>query len=109
MKDSGRTSPNPSKPSGSDGAGPSTAGSRWLVGLAVVGYLAVGVFPYSVSGLLVPPAGLIVLLACWAIGLVAMVLLARHRPIVAPAAVVGAIVFWFAYVTIGSALFGWTA
>lgn len=92
--------------SGSPG---STGLSRWMVRLGVLGYLVIGVFPYLVSGLLVPPAGLFVLLMCWVLGLVTMVLLARERPIVAPAAVVGAIVFWFLYVTVGSALFGWTA
>lgn len=103
--------PRPAEPgtSTSEEPGKSTSLSRWTLRLGIVGYLVVGFFPYSVSGLVVPPAGLVGLMACWAIGLVAVIMLGRDRPIVAPAAVVGALVFWFAYVSAGSALFGWTA
>ena len=99
---------------GADAAGRSGPGSqgplsRWTVRLALICYLAIGFFPYLVSGLLVPPLAVLVLMAVWTAGLVATVRWSRHRPIVAPVSVVAAIAFWFAFVTLGSALFGWTA
>lgn len=84
-------------------------GSRWMVRIAVVCYLAIGIFPYLASGLLVPPLALAALMACWAGGLVATLRWASRRPIVAPAAVAAAIGFWFTFVSVGSAVFHWTA
>lgn len=83
--------------------------ARWIVPLALACYIAVGFFPYLVSGLVVPTGALVVLMACWAAGLALTTRFAADRPLVAPAAVIAAIAFWFAFVSVGSALFGWTA
>lgn len=93
---------------------PTSAGWRDRIGplvalLAVASYLVLGFFPYLVSGLVVPPAAVAVLLCCWALGLLATARLARRRPLLTPLAVVAALVFWLAFVSLGSALFGWTA
>lgn len=82
---------------------------RSILLVALLAYLAIGIFPYLVSGLLVPPWAVAVLMLCWAVGLFAAVVGARRRPLLAPAAVVLALLFWFAFVTAGSMLFGWTA
>ena len=89
-----------------------TAGGRrgrWILVVALVCYVLVGFFPYLVSGLVVPPSAVAVLMAFWATGLLAIALAGRRRPWLAPAVVVLALVFWFAFVTLGSLLFGWTA
>ena len=79
---------------------------EWLaLGLMVL----VGLFPYGASGLMVPPSGLVVLAAVW-IGL--FVFLWRWRPgnqwlaLVVPLVAVAA---WFAILSLGDALLGWTA
>lgn len=89
--------------------GTGTRHGRWIVRLALACYLAVGVFPYLASGLLVPPAAVAVLMAFWAVGLWSSARWAERQPMVAPAAVVVAIVFWFAFVSLGAELFNWTA
>ena len=77
--------------------------------LAVALQLAVAVFPYSASGLVAPLPGLIVLALIW-IGL--FVFLWRWRPrnqwlyLLVP---VAAVALWFAVLTIGERVFGWTA
>lgn len=82
---------------------------RWIVFISLLGYLAIGFVPYLVSGLIVPPGAVAVLLICWASGLALALSWVERRPLVAPGAVVVAILFWFAFVSVGSALFGWTA
>jgi hypothetical protein len=76
------------------------------VGVAL--QLLVGVFPYSASGLLAPPLGLVVLWAVWLVLLVIAVLLARAGrawALVVPAVAVAA---WFAIMSFGDAVLGWT-
>lgn len=82
---------------------------RWITRVALAAYVVIGFFPYLVSGLVVPTGAVVVLMACWAIGLAVTIRWARVRPMVAPAAVAVAIAFWFAFVSLGSAVFGWTA
>ena len=83
--------------------------SRWIAWVALACYLGLGFFPYLVSGLVVPPGAVVFLMLCWTIGLVVILRWSKDRPIVAPAAVAIAIAFWFAFVSLGSAVFGWTA
>ena len=82
---------------------------RW-VGMVTLGvYVLTGFFPYVVSGLLMPITGLIVLMTCWGFGLALTARLALRRPLASLVAIPGVLAFWWAYVTAGSALFGWTA
>ena len=81
-----------------------------VVGVAL--HLAVGVFPYAASGLLVPIWGIVVLYALWlglAFVLVRLLRGEARRPMLAPLVPVAALAVWFAVVTAGEAIFGWTA
>ena len=83
--------------------------NRFIVIVSIVAYLVVGFVPYLVSGLIVPPGAVAVLMICWFVGLMLTARLAAARPVLAPVGVVAALLFWFAFVTLGSSLFGWTA
>lgn len=88
------------------------AGEKVAGALGVVLHLAVGVFPYAASGLIVSVWGIIVLYGCWLALAVVLVRLLRgptRRPLLAPAIPLVAIAVWFAFVSLGEALFGWTA
>ncbi len=82
---------------------------RVVVIVTLIAYLGIGLFPFAVSGLLVPTAAVVVLMFCWFGGLFLTVRLAMNRPLLAPVGVAGALVFWYAFVTLGSIVFGWTA
>lgn len=82
---------------------------RWAGWLAIGLYLVIGLFPYLSSGLLAPPYGVIILMVCWGIGLVLTWRLARTRPVLSLVAVPAALAFWWAFITAGGLLFGWTA
>lgn len=88
---------------------PASPHHRWVAVVAITAYVAIGVFPYLVSGLLVPQGAVVVLMVCWFLGLIAIAVVARRRPVFTPLAVLGALLFWFAFVSLGSRLFGWTA
>lgn len=77
--------------------------------VSLVLHLAIGVVPYLVSGLLVPPWAMGLLLLVWTLSLAGLMLTARRRPVLTSAFPVGALVFWFVFVSIGSWLFHWTA
>ena len=90
---------------GSDRGGARRAGEWVGIGLQI----AVGVFPYGASGLVAPPAGLLLLFLVWAV----MLLVAwRWRPanpwavLLIPLLSVG---LWFAIISLGEAIFDWTA
>lgn len=82
---------------------------RWVGMIALALYVATGVFPYLVSGLVVPIWALILLMVLWGVGLAFTARLALRRPILSLAAIPAALAFWWLYVTAGSAMFGWTA
>jgi hypothetical protein len=82
---------------------------RWVGWLAIALYLVIGLFPYLSSGLLAPLYGVIILMVCWGIGLVLTWRLARTRPVLSLAAVPAALAFWWAFISAGGLLFGWTA
>ncbi len=83
---------------------------RAIIGwLGLAGYIAVGVFPYSVSRVLVPEPAAYLLLALWAVGLVAVVRFRAPRPGLVALSAPAALVFWVLYVQAGSLLFGWSA
>lgn len=82
---------------------------RWVGWLVQVVYVGIGVFPYLASGLVVPPPALAILMLCWGAGMVFTVRLARSRPVLSLITIPSAVVFWAAFVTLGSAVFDWTA
>lgn len=82
---------------------------RWVGMVSLALYVVTGVFPYLVSGLVVPVWALVVLMLCWGIGLVVTAQMALRRPVASLLAVPGALLFWWAYVSGGAALFGWAA
>jgi len=89
-----------------------STGEKVAAVVAIVGHLAVGVFPYAASGLLVPAWGIVVLYALWlglAVGLVRLLRGDRRRPMLAPLVPVAAVAVWFAFVSAGEVLFDWTA
>lgn len=95
------TLPDPASSAG--GARP--AGTWVAVGL----HVAVGVFPLSATGLLAPAWGFVVVYVWW-LALFAVVW--RWRPRVSWAALIVPVVAvggWFAIMSAGEALFGWTA
>lgn len=77
-----------------------------IVGLLL--YVAAG-YVYMVSGLAVPIPWLVVLWLVWAGGLVILVRVWRRRRAWTPVVALAAFAFWAAYLSAGSALFGWTA
>ena len=89
-----------------------SVGEKVAALVGVVLHLAVGVFPYAASGLVVPLWGVVVLYGCWLALAVVLIRLLRgpdRRPLVAPAVPLVALAVWFAFVTLGEALLGWTA
>jgi len=82
---------------------------RWVGMLSLIVYIALGIFPYLLSGILVPIVGLAILMFVWGVGFAFTARLALRRPLWALAAVPAALVFWWGFVTAGSAIFGWTA
>ena len=78
-----------------------------LVGLIL--YVATGVFPYAVSGLVAPLWGIAVLYFGWGIGFFLTLILYRRRSAWALAMPIAALAFWWVVVSIGEAAFDWTA
>lgn len=77
--------------------------------LGLMAYGVLGVFPYLVSGLVVPPVGVAILLAAWVGGLLAVIRWSKEWAWAAPIGAGAALLFWVLFVLAGSALFGWTA
>ena len=67
------------------------------------------VFLYLASGLVAPPAGVLFLLAGWAVVLVAALRLRRPRPWLAALAPAASVAFWVAVLTFGDWVLGWSA
>jgi hypothetical protein len=82
---------------------------RWVGMIVLALYVVTGVFPYLVSGLVVPIWALVLLMLCWGIGLGFTARLALRRPLMSMLALPSVLLFWWVYVSGGSALFGWTA
>lgn len=81
---------------------------RWPGILGIVLYVP-SAYLYLAAGLMVPGIGLLVLWACWIVGLVLVVKTARSRPALSLIGLPAAVAFWAGYVSAGSAIFGWTA
>ena len=80
------------------------------VGVGTVAHVVIGAVPFAVSGLVAPLWGVVVLGVWWAVCLGAIVgLVRRHRPRLVPLVPVVALAGWFAFVSFGEAVLGWTA
>lgn len=75
---------------------------------AIAVHLALGVV-YAFTGLLAPPWAVALLCAIWLLLLVAAFWLRRTRPFWTPVAPILAAALWFATITAGEILLGWTA
>jgi Flp pilus assembly protein TadB len=70
-------------------------GRSWIPRtIGVIAYLALGLFPYLASGLLVPPGAVVVLMVVWTIGLVITIDLSRRSTGWTLMAPVLALAFW---------------
>jgi hypothetical protein len=90
---------------GSDRGGGRRAGEWVALGLQIL----VGIFPYGASGLVAPPAGLVVLYAVWALLLLVAWRWHPRNPwavLIIPLISVGA---WLAILSLGEAVLDWTA
>jgi uncharacterized membrane protein YGL010W len=85
--------------------------SRLANGAALIGIAAhvATVFLYLASGLVAPLAGVLFLLAGWAVLLVLAIRVRPSRPWLAALTPVASIGFWTSVLTFGSWVFGWTA
>ena len=87
-------------------ANPGLANVAALIGIAA--HVA-SIFLYLSSGLVAPLAGVLFLLAGWAVLLVGAIRLRPSRPWLVAMTPVASIGFWAAVLTFGSWVFGWTA
>ena len=85
---------------------PGLANAAALIGIAV--HVAT-IFLYLSSGLVAPLAGVLFLLAGWAVLLVAAIRMRPIRPWLVAVTPVASFAFWAAVLTFGSWVFGWTA
>lgn len=80
-----------------------------ISGLLGVGlYAAIGLM-YLSSGLVVPVPWVVLLWLVWAGGWYVVFLVYRARRAWVPMVALGAVVFWWIYVSLGGAFLGWTA
>lgn len=80
----------------------------WIGLLAGLLHLAVLPF-YAATGLLAPGWAVVTLLVVWAALAAAVVVVVRRRSRLALLIPLGAIALWFATLTLGEQLLGWTA
>lgn len=87
-----------------------TSPDRLVVAVAVVAHLAIAVFPLSATGLVAPGWFIVVVAVGWLGGAVLLSRLARGaRPRLTLLVPVVVVLLWFAALTAGEALLGWTA
>ena len=79
-----------------------------VLGIIGIGLYLVAGFFYLSSGLIVPGPWLIALWAIWIAGIYVVVMVFRHARAWTPLVAIGAVLIWWAYVSLGGALFGWT-
>lgn len=81
---------------------------RLILVLAVLAHLGAGIF-YAAAGLVAPLWTVLLLWALWLGLLWLLVRLWRRRPLMALLVPLGALAFFFAAITAGEQLLGWTA
>lgn len=89
--------------------GPQARVGRVVGIVAVLMHMLVGAFPYAVSGLVAPLSGVALLWLMWLGLLVLVVWLARAGRPIALAVPVAAVILWFAIISFGGMVLGWTA
>ena len=77
-----------------------------IIGLVL--YAATGILFLS-SGLVVPGPWLFILWGLWLAGIWLVVGVFRNRRPLTALVAIGAVAFWWVFVTLGEALLGWTA
>ncbi len=101
-----RVTSDPAPTSSSGGASLPARMARWA---SLVLHLAVAVFPLSASGLMAPPWALAVIALGWLVGLIAVWRIGSRRPFAALLVPIGTVAAWFALMSMGEFLLGWTA
>lgn len=95
------------------GRGLPAPGQRWLAWLLVVLSVAaqlVVLVPFTIAaGLLAPLWAVVLLHVLWAGYAVLLWWTVRRRPLVSPLVPLGSAATWFAVMSLGEAVFGWTA
>ena len=81
---------------------------RLLLVLAVLAHLGAGIL-YLAAGLVAPLWAVLLLWALWLVLLWVLVRVWRRRPLLALAVPVAAVALFFAAITAGEQLLGWTA
>ncbi len=82
---------------------------RVVVAITAIVHLGIGFFPLAASGLLAPVWFLGVTFVLWLAGAATIWRLARSAPRRTWVVPVGVLVLWFAGLTLGEQLLGWTA
>jgi hypothetical protein len=85
-----------------------------VTGAKVIGVIGIVLYAatcalYLSSGLMVPFPWLLGLWAVWLAGIAVLVWVFRSRPVLTPLLAVGAVVLWFAILSLGEQYLGWTA
>lgn len=83
--------------------------SRWPVVVAALLHLGIAVFPLPASGLVSPAWFLVVVAVGWLVGAVVLWRLAQRAPRRAWLVPVVTLALWFAAITFGDVVLGWTA
>lgn len=86
-----------------------TAWRRRLPVLGVLVHVALGVLPYSASGIVAPVEGVVLLWLSWLGLLAAAVILARRGRLLCLAVPAVTLGWWAVVVSVGDHLLGWTA
>lgn len=84
-------------------------GARAAAWAGIVVHGVVGVFPYAFSGLLAPPWAVVTVALVWLGLLAAAVYFRKRRPWFVVATPIASLGFWFAFLTFGDLVLGWTA
>ena len=81
---------------------------RLILVLAVLGHLGAGIF-YAAAGLVAPLWAVLLLWVLWVLLLWQLVRLWRRRPLLSLVVPVVAVALFFAVLTVGEQVLGWTA
>ena len=82
---------------------------KWASWVGFFLHLVIGVFPYAASGLLAPLYGVAIVYIGWFVALFFILKLWNRRPYLVLLIPVVDLVWWFAVMTFGDFVLGWTA